>query len=209
MLTRILKSEARGFTLIELMVSVAILAVLLSVGVPAMSTWTKNAAVAARGETIQNGLRQAYGEAIRRNAPVQFILTDGPATVNGVTSTAKTNGKNWIARVLDAAAFPGTLTVVGFVAGSPAAEVSGSGGSTIEGPASVIFTGSGRLLNNSGNLLSSYQVYRVSNPASTRVMCVFASPGGGVRSCDPAYASGDPRACQPILTATQCRKAGV
>lgn len=201
----------RGFTLIELLITVAIASIVLALGVPAMSQWVRRASVTNMAESIQNGLRLTFGEAIRRNAPVQFLLTDSSVASADVTAAvAKANGAKWLSRVLDASSFPTSATAVsgGFVAAGSASELSGSSKLTVEGPASVIFNGAGRVIATDGTLLSEYQIYRVSMSDADRALCVFVTPGGGTKSCDPSYASGDARACQPILTVDQCKKAG-
>ena len=67
----------RGMTLIEVMVTVAILAILVSLASPAIGDWLLNAQIRTAAEALQNGLMQARTEAVRRNAPVEFVLGAG------------------------------------------------------------------------------------------------------------------------------------
>ena len=78
---------------------------------------------------------------------------------------------------------------------------------TVEGPASVLFSGSGRVLDNKGAAISSHQVYRISRSSAEKALCVFVTPGGGVKLCNPALASGEPFACQPQISLVKCPKA--
>lgn len=68
----------RGFSLIELVVVIAILAVLLGLGMPSLTAYLENAKVRAAAENLLAGLQQARAEAIRLNTPVEFLLTNDP-----------------------------------------------------------------------------------------------------------------------------------
>lgn len=70
----------RGFTLIELMVAIVVLAVLLGIGVPSF----RDAAVGSRVSSYANDLvasvQLARSEAIKRNAPVTLCASSDGAT---------------------------------------------------------------------------------------------------------------------------------
>lgn len=59
----------RGFTLLELMVALTVLAILLSVGVPSFATFTQNNRVTTQTNELVSALNLARSEAIRRGAP--------------------------------------------------------------------------------------------------------------------------------------------
>lgn len=59
-----------GFTLIELMVGVAVLAIALGAGVPSMSEFIKNSRLAAHTNDLLTSLHLARTEAGKRNARV-------------------------------------------------------------------------------------------------------------------------------------------
>lgn len=187
----------QGFTILELMVVVAVGAILLSVALPSMTQVIRNNSVGAAAELIQNALRQAEGEAIRRNGEVDFMLTDNAPSMATVSSlTAKIDGKNWAVRMVDS-------TVPNrYVNGATTSQV--SEGVILQGPAGVRFNGSGRVLDLTSAPVGSKQIFRVSRASATVAYCVFVTPGGAVKMCDPSKASGDPRACQPMLSATDC-----
>ena len=63
-----------GFSLVEIMVVVAIAGVLLGLGIPAFRTMIDSNRTRAAAESVQTGLRQARAEAIQRNAPMRFQL---------------------------------------------------------------------------------------------------------------------------------------
>ena len=72
-----MRAKARGFTLIELMVAIAILALLMLLGMPSFITFLRNSEIRSNAESLINGLRTASAEATRQNAKVVFTLTGG------------------------------------------------------------------------------------------------------------------------------------
>ena len=68
------KARPRGFTLIELMVALAIVALLLLLGMPSFTTFVRNSEIRSTSESIVNGLRAATAEAANRNRKVTFEL---------------------------------------------------------------------------------------------------------------------------------------
>lgn len=196
-MSKLSERAQRGATLLELMVTLMVAAILLATGLPAMSDWIKRSSVGTAAELIQNALRQAETEAIRRNAEVEFALTDDTpgASVVG-TVTAKANGKNWLIRVVDSTA------TNRYVNGNVSKQL--SDGLSYQGPASIRFNGAGRVLDSTGAAVGAKQIFRVSRSGIDLTYCVFVTPGGGVKMCNPAFPSGNVRACQPILTAAEC-----
>ena len=71
-----------GFTLIELMVTIAVLAIIVSIAAPSISTQLANQRVRSTTSTIANALKEAKVESILRRQNVTVIYTD--------TSTPKT-----------------------------------------------------------------------------------------------------------------------
>ena len=91
-----------GATLLEMMITVAILAILAATAMPQMSAWIQRYSLISTAEIMQNGLRQALSEAVLRNAPVAFVLTNAtPSSSNVTSAAAAANGQNWMVRALD------------------------------------------------------------------------------------------------------------
>ena len=67
----------RGFTLVELMIGIALLAIILAIGGPSFATWLQNTQIRNMSEAVKDGLQLARAEAVRRNARVRFQLVDG------------------------------------------------------------------------------------------------------------------------------------
>ena len=74
-----MKRISRGFSVLEVMVVVAIIGVLLSLGVPSFFTYTQNLQIRSAAEQITAGLAIAKNEAIRRNALIQLALSNNTA----------------------------------------------------------------------------------------------------------------------------------
>ena len=85
MMTRHTTLQQRGFTMIELMVTIAILAIMAAIALPNMTNFINKQRVANRAEQTANLFRFARSEAVRLNLPVVVcyttIRTDGKANV--------------------------------------------------------------------------------------------------------------------------------
>lgn len=87
---------ARGFTLIEMLVTLTVLAILMGVGVPSFRNFIAGQRVKTVSYDLMTALMQARSEAVKRNASV----TIAPVTANDWTS-------GWTLK--DSAATPNTL----------------------------------------------------------------------------------------------------
>jgi len=92
-----LAMRSRGFTLLELMVTLTVAGVLLSVGVPSFFDVIRNSRAAANANELVTALSIARSEAIRRGARVSICHTANGTTCGGAW------GQGWIV-FLDSAA---------------------------------------------------------------------------------------------------------
>jgi type IV fimbrial biogenesis protein FimT len=192
MLTARSHPAVAGFSLIELMVVVVIVAILSMLALPSYNRWIANTQVRTAAESLQNGLRQAAGEAVKRNTQVDFVLTDSdPLTA---TPAALATGRSWVVRVPASIAPPVAAELVN---SKPAAE--GSRNVTVAAVqfgtttpvATVSFSGVGRLVAGA----PAVQIDFANPPNSDRPLRVIVSTGGRVRMCDPAFPATDPQGC--------------
>lgn len=201
-----LKRKHSGFSLIELIVGLAILAMLMALGLPQYATFISNARLRATAEGINNGLNLARAEAVKRNARVELLFTD-EEPIEGLVNTVApvVNGPNWMVR-----AWVATANAYDFVEGKFGTEGSGktdTPGVTVTTTTpgvfdgTVSFTGFGALA--SGQPISFQVTYpaggacdTVATPGPMRCLNVNVSPGGQIRICDPKItAAKDTRAC--------------
>lgn len=70
-----MRPSQRGFTLVEIMIGLAILSLLLAMGVPSMRAWLLANNAQASSEFYAEGLRMARSEAVKRNGVTRMVLT--------------------------------------------------------------------------------------------------------------------------------------
>ncbi|MGZ8259039.1 MAG: pilus assembly FimT family protein [Caldimonas sp.] len=196
----------RGFTIIELLVGITLLAVLIGLGAPAMSTYLQNSKLASAASSYYTGLQMARAEAIRRNVRTEFVLTDDPVSQADLanTLTPAVAGSNWVIRSAS-----GPAAFASAVEAKAGAECEGSSAAAalvVTGSASAPAVFDGRIpFNGFGGTAdgASYAI-SITNPAigtcvavGGKVRCrrIAISPGGQIVSCDPAAPAGDSRAC--------------
>jgi type IV fimbrial biogenesis protein FimT len=187
-LTMLRRLYSRGFTLIELMITVALLGVLAVLGMPSYQEWMQNTRIRTTAESIQNGLQLARAEAVKRNARVVFTLAiDSSWTVGCVTPVADNDGDG--------------------VADCPAAIQSRSAAEGSSSDIALVLTPDGV---NTVTFNSLGQVAPIPAAASftqvdidsnalvaemSRNLRVTLGVGGNTRMCDPNLAATDTRAC--------------
>ena len=182
----------RGFSLVELLVTMAIFAMLLALGAPAMSQYLANDKVRAMASNFLASVQTARVESIKRNGGAELILTSDSAVLANVdTVNLTTSGPNWIVRVQPVGLLTRTC-VHGF---------NGSEGSLSNGANSVVVTGSATTLKFDGlGATTGTATFSFTNPAGGA--CVTGSDTGKVRCLDVRIsASGQAQLCDPTITA--------
>jgi type IV fimbrial biogenesis protein FimT len=198
-----MNKRSHGFTLVELMITLAVFALLLMVGLPSMTTWLQNQQIRTSAEGLQAGLQFARAEALRRNAPVRFQLVD---TLTAACTLAG-DGTSWIVSLADPsgacaapeddAAAPQILQKRSGAEGTPNAVIAATNGPAAA--TTVTFNGLGRV-SGAGQILqiaitnTSGGLCQPAGPM--RCMRINISSGGQMRMCDPAVLDNtDPRFC--------------
>lgn len=154
-----------GFTLLELMITLSVLAVLASLGVPAMQEMLERNRLKGAAQALAEDLQWARGEAIRRNRDLHLVFDDGTPWCYGISEanacnchltdpddanacTLSSDGTN-VLKHLDAANYAGVSAATIFDQGVTGFERrrgttmrmgSGSAGSERHGNGSVTFS---------------------------------------------------------------------
>ena len=180
-------ARQRGVTLVELMVTLVLMSLLLGLAAPNFRVWMRNAQVRTVSDALQNGMRLAQSEALRRSRQVVFFLTSDAACTNVIAANA--NGVNWSIRTVPMTAGETSVVVQCGVLSDVAAGVA------ITGPTAVCFNSMGRQAENAstgvtnGNCtlaVSGVSTYNVVATGADRSLRVLLTLGGQARLCDPA-----------------------
>ena len=198
-------TSQRGFTLVEMLVGISVLALLLALGAPSFATYMQNRQIRAMSDSILSGMQLARAEAVRRNSPVRFELT----TTLDASCALSTSGGNWVVS-MDGAAGSCNSTNMADAASPVAPRMIQSRPSSEGTPnAAVAADVSGLAFNGLGRvttgLPSGQTVFNVnvSNPTGgacktssgpMRCLRIVVTPMGQVRMCDPST-SGTTESC--------------
>lgn len=190
------RARAAGFTLIEMIVTAAIFAILVALGIPAMRAWVSNVKVRAVADALQNGVRLAQAESLRRSRQVVFSLTNSTQPQTSLTASA--NGSYWAIDSIPAMT-DGTETLTFIQSG-----VLTSQGSNVQisGPAEICFNSVGRIVANGSTGVSGgtcalptstlpngtglAYVYQITLSGADHPLNVEVAMGGQLHLCDPS-----------------------
>lgn len=193
----------RGLTLVELLVGMAIVAILLALGVPSIAEYLQSAKMNSAAQSYLTGLQLARSEAVRRNGAVSFVLTDTPIA-QGIENARvpSVNGRNWLVSWFDApnamsvlidakAAVEGAASVT-----APSVTIAGVGAPNAFNGI-VTFNGFGATVGANAFAFTIKNLQGGTCAPAGRMRCpgIVVPAGGQVRLCDPVAAPGDSRAC--------------
>lgn len=174
---------ARGVSLVELMVTISIMAILLMAGIPSFGAWMQTTQIRTAAESIQNGLQLTRTEAIRRNVPMRFSLTDAVGkvawSVDCVVITPNCQSGFRVRPAAEAGSNPRVL-IDDKLGDMTTPLVTG-----LSLPSAIEFDGMGRVrMPAAGGPVVRMDVI---NPvlAEARRMVILLEPGGQIRMCDP------------------------
>lgn len=207
MLNRAAGKLQRGVSLVELLVGIAIFAVLMGLAIPSVTQYIQDTHIRTAAESIVSGMQYARSEALKRNAQVRFQLVND---LSGGCNLAA-NGESWLvslddptgncAAVMSDASSPRILQRRSANEGSANADISASSTPSAGGNNSVvIYNGLGRSVISNSNR---FDRLRVTNSTGTckpsgtmRCLDVMVTTGGDVKVCDPTVSlATDSRYC--------------
>lgn len=187
-----------GLSLIEMLITVGVMAIAIGLASPNLRTWLQNAQIRAVSESIQNGLQLARVEAVRRNLHVRFQLTSTAANGCAISAT----GASWVVSRDDPTGLCGSdpsetvaPRIIQAVSAADTPDIR-----VLSGQSVIEFSGLGRQVNPPvGNIAINISSATGGNcvAASGQMRClrVVVSPAGQIHLCDPSLASTDSQAC--------------
>jgi len=166
-------SREQGFTLVELLISVAVVGVLTLLALPSFNQWIANTKIRSTTESVLAGFQLARAEAVRLNRGVRM-------TLNADTSWT-------VAEVLSGIV----------IQTRPANEGTDSNTTMTVTPGTattVDFNGLGRVTNLTP--ITQVDLDSTAIPAAeTKELRITINTGGTARACDPSHPASDPRGC--------------
>lgn len=198
----------RGFTIVELVVTITVLALMLFVAMPSIGTWLANTRIRNTAESLQSGLQTARSEAIRRNQRISFYLVSlsNPGLMDNTCALSNTSS-SWVVSASSPVSHCGTapstteapMIVTSRAAGAEGANSAIRAAHNATTGTTVTFNGFGQVFNPTEAITQIDVLGPDGDAASTlyRTLRVTVSSTGGVRMCDPStnLPATDPRRC--------------
>ncbi len=173
--------KSSGFTLVELMITLAILGVLVTAALPSFRVMMQNYQARVAAESVANGLQRARGEAVARNANVQFVLAaSGTAwTVDYVNKPVPTDPPLDSRQSTEGSQNATRVAVA----------------SDLTTPATTItYNNLGQVVANADASLSLSQITFTAS-GGNQSLVVKINAGGSARLCDPSLPATNVRSC--------------
>lgn len=191
-----MKSQ-RGFSMIEVVVTIAIMGILLAAAMPSVGDWMSKAKVRNTAESLVNGLQQARGLAVTNNRPVTFYMV---TTLTSACALSNSVGSWVVSQTSPVGQCDSTSTSVimakGSVQDGGGAKVGAYQSNNTTAATAVTFNGLGMLAQSS--LSTAIRNITVAKADDSSPLRIQISPGGAARLCDPNVNTvGDTRRCLP------------
>ena len=175
----LITSPQYGFTLVEILIGITIVAILMAVGLPSYRAWIQNTQIRSAAESVLNGLQLARNEAVRQNLNVQLVLGTQSSWTISIPSTAS------------------QIQARDYGAGSKNVTVTKTPGAAT----TVTFNSLGRVTTNADASAAITQLdfdvpTTILPAAESRDLRIVIAAGGNVRMCDPTVTDAtDSRYC--------------
>lgn len=193
-------------TLVELAVTMGLLALLVMAVLPEMGSWSRNMQIRDTAESIQTGLQRARQEAVTQNRIVRFSLvtTDDPAVLDD-SCTLSESGRSWVVSMDDpedqCGVEPSPTTAPRIIARAPGGSGSNRAATVsalnAEGEAAswLAFDNYGRVQSGAPSIVR-IDVNSTLTDEEKRPLRLIVTPAGSIRMCDPSITEAtDSRKC--------------
>ena len=199
------RPHQRGFSMVEVAVTLAVLGILMASAMPSLGSWMANARIRNTAESMQEGLQKARTEAVRRNQSVTFwLMSTADPKVLSDDCTKSATGGSWVVSLTDptskCAVAPSPTTAPQTVAARPIGD--GGDGVTVTAKqrdgstdaTSITFNSFGQVA--SSDAIGIILVNDGTTGNDHRKYKIMVSTGGRTLVCDEAVtATTDPRIC--------------
>lgn len=181
-----IEARQRGFTLVELLVTLAVFAILVGLAAPQLRTLLIRRTVSSQAESLSAGLRLARSEAIKRGQYVTMCASNNAesATPTCLANGASDWGSGWIVFVASPA------NIRQFVNGNVLLKVqpsfNNSGGMNNANVAAVVFGANGAaMLNSAGTFTILPKMNGTPADLQNYIACVKLAPSGRTQTSKP------------------------
>lgn len=193
-----------GFSLIEVMITLVILAIMMAAVSPSITEWLVNLRIRNAANALERGLTIARQEAVRRNQNVSFWLVSSASDTNVLDSGCALSSSNgsWVVSVKNPAGYCGAspsvtvspMLVAKHPVGEGASKVTIEAKSDLGSATTVTFNNLGSVTNT--DAVSLISVSSQDTSKCYRNLCVELSGLGVARVCDPLLKSTDVNGCK-------------
>ena len=208
-------SFQRGFSMVELLVSIAILAIVLGLGIPSFSAWISNGQVRSTAESLLAAIQLTRGEAVRQNNRSQLVLTGDASGVAGWQVVAASSSVPGSFAIADGATIAqtagaaetgenarlGVSTAVQPASNCCAASVAAGTGMGTNPPPGIVFDAFGKVSADlSVTAVTRIDVTKVGDTEANdeeknRRMVILISPFGVAKLCKPSLPASNSQGC--------------
>lgn len=189
-----------GATMLELVIAMAVMAVMIGMSIPAVSDWAENNRIKATADAMLNGLQMAKMDAVRQNTFAQFVLTDTSAvggqsgdwevcTADNAGNFPGNQGQFWIATEVGVPAQIGVSTspLTGQTYTTPLAAGAGLTGQTagcVGANIHVTFDAMGQ--STAAGNITRIDILNARTNNSKKRLVITINPQGQIKLCNPA-----------------------
>jgi len=175
------KSQSSGFTIIELMITLAIVGVLVSAALPSFKLMMQNYQTRVAAESVSNGLSRARAEAVSKNVSVYFALGSGTSwTVDYVVTPGPTSSP---------------IDQRQSNEGSANASIAGVASDLTTAATTITYNNLGQVVANTPPTVPTLSQVTVTVSGGTQSLLVKINAGGSARVCDPTLPATNVRSC--------------
>jgi type IV fimbrial biogenesis protein FimT len=180
------RAAGSGFTLIELIITMVLIAIFLMIAVPGFLSFQRNAALAATTNTLLAAINAARSEAMKRGMYAMVVPVDGVAWANGwVVFVDKDQSRTYTR--------DGDITVLSSEPVKSYLTIAGTEGSLLEAKPFILYDASGFPRSKAGGFsASTLEIKRndlADSETSNQTRRIKIAISGRTRACIPASAT--------------------